>query len=177
MYRRLFCALLGALFLFFFQTNASAAETELIRLHVMADGDDAQSQFVKLRVRDACLAVAQEKLSACETADEAYLVLDESLEDFTDAALETAAEYGFEGEIAVETGTFAFPDRLYGEVLVPAGDYRALRVTLGSGEGHNWWCVLYPSLCVLDEEAYIRSDGEISFYSSIGNALGDIFGG
>ena len=80
--------------------------------------------------------------------------------------------------MTVETGVFAFPDRIYGELFVPAGDYRALRVTLGEGEGHNWWCVLYPSLCVLDETAYYAGEvPPIEFYSSVGRFLSDLFGG
>lgn len=177
MVRRLFCALLGALVLICVPVSAFAADSSLVRLHVLADGDDAYAQQVKLHVRDACLLLAQERLQECETADDAYLTLDESLADFERQATEAAREYGYAGEISVETGTFAFPDRLYGEVLVPAGEYRALRVTLGSGQGHNWWCVLYPSLCVLDEAAYVQSEGEMEFYSSIGRALREFFGG
>lgn len=177
MVRRLFCALLGALVLICVPVSALAADSSLVRLHVLADGDDAYAQQVKLHVRDACLLLAQERLQGCETADDAYLTLDESLADFERQATEAAREYGYDGEISVETGMFAFPDRLYGEVLVPAGEYRALRVTLGSGQGHNWWCVLYPSLCVLDEAAYVQSEGEMEFYSSIGRALREFFGG
>ena len=85
---------------------------------------------------------------------------------------------GFDGEVTVETGAFAFPDRVYGALFVPAGDYRALRVTLGEGGGHNWWCVLYPSLCVVDEAAYYAGEeAPIEFYSSVGRFLRDLFGG
>ena len=66
--------------------------------------------------------------------------------------------------VSLDLGVFPFPDRTYGEELVPAGYYRALRITLGEGNGRNWWCVVYPSLC-LPETADI--DGTVEFYSSI----------
>ena len=66
---------------------------------------------------------------------------------------------------------FDFPDRIYGAVKVPAGEYRALRVTIGAGEGHNWWCVLYPSLCVLDEADAASADAPS--YSRVWNWLRD----
>ena len=62
-----------------------------------------------------------------------------------------ARELGCNAEVRAEVGVFDFPDRVYGALFVPAGEYRALRVTIGAGEGPNWWCVLYPSLCVLNE--------------------------
>ena len=71
---------------------------------------------------------------------------------------------GFSGDVRLETGVFPFPDRVYGDEVVPAGEYRALRVVLGDGKGRNWWCVIYPSLC-LPEQADM--DAPIEFYSRI----------
>ena len=76
---------------------------------------------------------------------------------------------------SAETGVFDFPDRIYGNVPVPAGRYRALRITIGGGEGHNWWCVLYPKLCALDEIDY--AGGEPVYYSKILRWIGDKIGG
>ena len=67
---------------------------------------------------------------------------------------------------------FEFPDRRYGGVFVPAGDYRALRVVIGAGEGHNWWCVLYPSLCLPE-----GAEGEMRFHSAILDWLRGLLGG
>ena len=112
---------------------------------MVASGDTGYEQAVKLAVRDACLAKAREVAAGCEDADEAYATLNANLAAFQTAATIAAQGMGFDGDVTVETGMFAFPDRVYGALLVPAGDYRALRVTLGEGGGHNWWCVLYPS--------------------------------
>lgn len=151
MIRRFFCALMAVLLL---SSGALAQEKpEMVRLHVLAESDSPADQALKLEIRNACLDCARVCVSGAEDADAAYLRLQRHLPDFRDACVRRARELGYSGAISVETGVFPFPDRIYGDVLVPAGDYRALRVTIGEGAGHNWWCVLYPDLCSLDEAA------------------------
>lgn len=156
MKKRILCALLALMLL---GSCASAqALPEMVRLHVVAEDDSPQAQALKLELRDVCLRCAEVCLSDAEDADEAYRRLENHLADFEAACTARARELGYAGEIRAETGTFDFPDRVYGSVKVPAGEYRALRVTIGAGEGHNWWCVLYPSLCVLDEADAASAD-------------------
>lgn len=166
---RRFLGLLAAI-LALLSGNLSAraeAGADLVRLHVVAASDAAADQAVKLHVRDACLRYAREALADCPDADAAYAALCADRAGFARAAREAAAELGCALPVRVQTGVFPFPDRVYGDLVVPAGDYRALRVVIGAGEGHNWWCVLYPSLCVLDERVYASGqDVEIEFYSS-----------
>lgn len=179
MYRRFFCAFvaIAALFAPALASSEDAA-AQFVRLHVVAAGDTQQEQALKLHVRDACLDLARERLAACADADEAFAQINVALTDFERAAVAAAREWGYRGSVRVETGTFAFPDRLYGDLFVPAGDYRALRVTLGQGQGHNWWCVLYPTLCVLDEQSYMAGEQPpVEFYSSLANFFGKLFGG
>lgn len=129
---------------------------EIIRLHVLADGDDAESQRVKLCVRDALIAAFGEMLvDASHTdADTVYETLLTHVSQMEEAALACARENGFTGSVTAEAGVLALPAKTYGQVTLPAGDYRALRVTLGSGQGQNWWCVLFPQLCLA-----VSSDG------------------
>ena len=90
------------------------------------------------------------------------------------AATAQARALGYKGAVRAETGVFDFPDRHYGAVFVPAGRYRALRVVIGEGAGHNWWCVLFPSMCYPGD----LSEGEpVRFYSSILNWLRGLLGG
>ncbi len=126
----------------------------LVRLHVIADDDSPAAQAFKLEIRDAVLTCAQELLSACGNAAEAWDVLNAHLSDFLAAAIERAKALGFTDRLSVQSGVFAFPDRTYGDVVIPAGEYRALRVIIGDGEGQNWWCVLYPNLCLPSEDGY-----------------------
>ena len=135
---------------------SASAETfdSMIRLHVIADNDSPTAQAFKLEIRDAVLACAQNLLASCRDASEAWDVLNAHLSDFLAAASERAAQLGFEDKLSVQSGVFEFPDRVYGDIVVPAGEYRALRVIIGDGEGRNWWCVLYPNLCLPSEDGY-----------------------
>ena len=142
---------------------------ELVRLHVVAADDSPAAQALKLELRDVCLRCAEVCLSDAQDASEAWHRLENHLADFEAACVRRARELGYDGEICAETGTFVFPDRLYGAVRVPAGEYPALRVTIGAGEGHNWWCVLYPSLCVLNEADAASADAPC--YSRVLNWL------
>jgi stage II sporulation protein R len=126
-----------------------ALETgEIIRLHVVAAGDDDESQAIKLKVRDKVLSAWRDKLAGKKDAGDMMDYLNENIQALKDAAQAAARDEGYYGPVTVQTGVFSFPDRWYGGVLVPAGDYQALRIVLGEGEGHNWWCVLFPSLCL-----------------------------
>ena len=180
MYRRLFC-LLAALFLLnaFFAPAKAEFLPDYVRLHVVAADDDERAQDIKLHVRDACLRCARALLADCESAEAAYDTLRANRRTFELAARVAAREMGCEARVTTQVGTFDFPARIYGDLLVPAGEYRALRVVIGEGEGHNWWCVLYPSLCVLDEYVYASGNQEIEirFYSAVARWLQGLFCG
>ena len=145
-----------------------------IRLHVLAEDDGAAAQALKLEVRDACLYAARALLTDCADADAAWEALNENLALVALAARLRARVCGYAGEVRAETGVFDFPERRYGTMVVPAGEYRALRVVIGAGEGHNWWCVLYPTLCLPEDCA----PGEpVRFHSTILNWLRGLLGG
>ena len=118
----------------------------LIRLHVLAVSDEAEEQALKLRVRDAVLAFVSPLLSESGNADEAEALLRAALPE-----LQRAAEAVSEGRtVSVGLGREHYPTRDYAGFSLPAGDYRSLRVTLGEGKGHNWWCVVFPPLCTAE---------------------------
>lgn len=142
----------------------ASAQSNYIRLHIVAQSDSLHDQAIKLCVRDDIREYAGSLLSRCQSTDSAWSTLLENENALLTLVQESGARYGFDGDVSLELGVFPFPDRTYGEELVPAGDYRALRVTLGEGKGRNWWCVVYPSLC-LPEAA--DTDKPIEFYSSI----------
>ena len=172
MIRRIFCILMAAALL----TGCAFAEEipGLVRLHVAAEDNSAEAQALKQELRDVCLRCAEVCIGDAEDADAAYMRLENHTNDFQAACEARARELGYAGEITAETGVFAFPDRFYGDVLVPAGDYRALRITIGAGEGHNWWCMLYPTLCIINEE---DAAGEISYHTRVLEWLKARFGG
>lgn len=116
----------------------------LIRLHVIAASDEEAEQALKLRVRDAVLQHLRPLLSSAEDTDAARALLEQAL-----PGVKAAAEAVSEGRrVSVSLGPEDYPYRSYGGFRLPAGRYESLRVTLGEGQGHNWWCVVFPSLCL-----------------------------
>jgi len=129
----------------------------LIRLHVVANSDSHDDQALKLEVRDAILARAKELLDSVETKEEAWRALLEDADNLQAVAMERIGAAGKRYDARVEMGTFAFPERTYGSVTVPGGNYDAVRVVLGEGKGRNWWCVLFPPLCFIQ----VNKDREV----------------
>ena len=119
----------------------------VIRLHVIANSDSDEDQELKLAVRDAILARIDEVIGECENADDAYNTLDDNIDLFNQIAADTIDSLGYDYSVNTTLAFEYYPTKEYEEVTLPAGEYRSMRVIIGEGEGHNWWCVLYPPLC------------------------------
>lgn len=131
------------------QGRSSAISADLVRLHVLAVSDDAYEQALKLRVRDAVLEYITPRLDGSESPADARAVLSRELDGIGRAAASAA-----EGrQVTVSLGTELYPSREYEGFTLPAGRYESLRVVLGEGEGHNWWCVVFPPLCLTAAES------------------------
>lgn len=122
-------------------------EDRILRLHILAAGDDTASQEIKLHVRDAVLSHIQDAVAYANTAKEAEAALTPLLPEIVAVADRTLEAYGVSYRAKAEITTEFFPIKQYGSLLLPPGEYRALRIILDEGEGKNWWCMLYPSLC------------------------------
>ena len=170
MKHRFLFALILALALLPGAGKAEAVNADMVRLHVVAADDSPAAQALKLRVRDACLVEARTLLAGCGDAEEAWARVNEGLADLERAARSAAQEE----VVRAETGVYDFPDRVYGGTLVPAGRYRALRVVIGPGAGRNWWCVLYPCLCLPED---CRDGAPVRFHSAVLDWLRGLFGG
>ena len=120
---------------------------KVLRFHVLANSDSEADQNLKLAVRDAVGSFMQEKLTDVENLEECELVVRQSLGEIEEAAAETIAENGYDYDVTAELEHTLFPVKNYGSYTFPAGDYEALRIVIGEGNGHNWWCVLYPNMC------------------------------
>ena len=120
----------------------------LVRLHVLAVSDAPEEQAVKLKVKDAVLACLAPRLKDVQNAEEAETVLTENL-----ALIQAAAEQAAQGRpVRVSLSEERYPTRDYADFSLPAGRYRSLRVVLGEGLGHNWWCVVFPPVCLAAAE-------------------------
>ena len=122
--------------------------SELIRLHVVGASDSAGDQAVKLRVRDAVLESLQKGLDGVTDVAAARAYIEGHLPQLEAAANRALAAAGFADTATVRLQVEEFAARVYDTFTLPAGLYEALRITIGEGEGRNWWCVAFPSLCL-----------------------------
>ena len=119
-----------------------------LRLHVLANSDSAEDQALKLAVRDAVLELGAPLLSDCSTREEAEAVIRENIPLLEAAAKSVIAANGRSDAVSVTLGEEVYPTRSYDAFCFPAGRYLSLRVMIGEAEGQNWWCVLFPPMCL-----------------------------
>lgn len=120
---------------------------KLLRLHVLANSDTAMDQSLKLLVRDFVLLEIGEELREFSDISEAKEWLIKNKERIQACAEEAIKTEGYEYPVSVELGREVYPRRSYGDIVLPAGEYYSVRICIGSAEGQNWWCVLFPPLC------------------------------
>ena len=122
----------------------------ILRLHVIANSNKVSDQALKLKVRDAVIEYMADQKDL-KTVDETREYLKENQKRLQKIAEGVIAAQGYDYPAAVELGVRYIPQKTYGDITFPAGNYEALNITIGSGQGENWWCVLFPPLCLLDE--------------------------
>lgn len=133
---------------------------QVLRLHVIANSDSQGDQEQKIRVRDGVLETLEPLLSGAESAGESRRLTEEHLEQVEAAARQVLEEEGSDRTVRAELSREWFPERTYGEYTLPEGEYEALRVEIGEGGGHNWWCILYPGLCFTGAVRPAEEDGK-----------------
>ena len=133
----------------------------VVRLHVLANSDTEEDQALKLQVRDAILEVTAPLVEGCTTQAEAMTVLNHHLAELESAAAEVIASEGYDYPVTVLLGEEDYPTRTYESCAFPAGTYVSLRVCIGEAEGQNWWCCLFPPLCL--SAATAKEDNEDAF--------------
>lgn len=141
--------------------RGDTAAEDMIRLHIFANSDSVHDQQVKLVVRDAVLEYTEDLLAGVDGREEIESRIEDNLPQIAEVAQAVAGCYGCAAQTAY--GDFAFGERRYGDVVMPAGKYRALKIELGEGRGHNWFCVLYPEMGFRDSLGSLeteQADGE-----------------
>ena len=133
----------------------------VLRLHVLANSDSEEDQALKLKVRDGVLAVTAPLLEGATTRDEAEAIVRTHMSDIQAAAEAVVLENGSAQSVTVTLDLEDYPTRNYESCAFPAGEYLSLRVCLGEAEGQNWWCVLFPPLCI--SAATAKDDAEDAF--------------
>lgn len=148
--KALVCGFVLAALCSFFPFAAACGQLpqDVVRLHVVANSNGAEDQAVKLLVRDAVLEEAARWYQGAGSMEEASSQLCTHLQSIAGAARQVLGEQGVGYSATAQMTEMYFPTRDYGDFRLPAGRYRTLRVTLGEGAGKNWWCVVFPSLCL-----------------------------
>lgn len=141
------------------QQTVEAISSKVLRFHVIAKSDSADDQRRKLLVRDAVGEWMNLKLSNAKDKADCEQIIEENKGQIKALAEQVLAEDGEAESVQVRLADVEFPDKVYGDYEFPAGTYRALQIIIGAGEGHNWWCVLYPNLCFSAEGYDVTGDG------------------
>lgn len=150
------------------ETIQKGIASRVIRLHVIANSDTAEDQALKLKVRDSIIKNLQSNLSETASVRDARRQIIARIPQIQQKAQETVAEAGYGYPVKVTLGNQYFPVKDYGDLRFPAGNYEALCVRIGSAAGHNWWCVLFPSLCFVDEtHAVVPDDSKEKLQDSL----------
>jgi stage II sporulation protein R len=122
----------------------------LIRLHVLANSDSREDQQLKYEIRDMVLELMRNELKESRDPEQTKYIINSNLNRVEEIAASVIRSRGKAYDVKATLGSYPFPTKTYGDVTLPAGNYQALRVVIGKGEGTNWWCVLFPPLCFVD---------------------------
>lgn len=131
-----------------FQTKCENISEKVLRIHILANSDSKEDQELKLKVRDKILEYSKNKFGSIKSKEEAIILSEKSIDKIKNLVESEIENLGYNYPIKVEIVNMHFNTRQYDNITLPAGNYDALRIIIGSGKGKNWWCVMFPSICV-----------------------------
>ncbi|MBD7915170.1 stage II sporulation protein R [Clostridium sp. Sa3CUN1] len=123
---------------------------EIIRFHVIANSNSEEDQNLKLKVRDKVIEFVSYNLKDCTSIDESREFIIDNKSKIEEIAKEVVKENGYSYDVTSALSRENFPDKVYGDVIFPQGEYEAYRILIGEAKGENWWCVMFPPLCFVD---------------------------
>ncbi len=123
-------------------------ENRVLRLHIIANSDSETDQELKLKVRDEITEYTDQLFAGCKTKDDSIKAAEKNIDSIKEKARSTLEKYGCHDEVDAYITNMSFDTRVYEDFTLPSGNYDALRIVIGEGKGHNWWCVLFPAVCV-----------------------------
>lgn len=134
---------------------------EVFRFHVLANSDSKEDQALKMKVKENVIGYMKEQLPKSESVRTTKAWAVSHLNEIESLAKETLRKEGCKDTVEVKVTNCYFPDKTYGDITFPRGEYDALRIEIGEAKGQNWWCVLYPNLCFIDAvHAVVPEDGK-----------------
>ena len=134
-----------------FEVQCREISTKVFRVHILANSDSVQDQSLKLKVRDAVIKKSEELLVLAHSKSEAQEIVSNNLDVFEKTAQDVICKAGFDYPVSARVCNLYFNTRYYDDITMPAGYYDALQISIGEAKGKNWWCVMYPSLCLFAE--------------------------
>jgi stage II sporulation protein R len=142
----------GIINYFYMNTDRELADVadKLVRLHVIANSDSIEDQDLKRKVRDEVIKQMSPKFEGLKDVTQVRQVITENVGLIESIASKVVADNRKSYGVKALLGNFDFPTKVYGNLTLPAGNYQALKIVLGNGEGQNWWCVMFPPLCFID---------------------------
>lgn len=147
----------GAFISYSDNVNCQLADS-LIRFHVLANSDSLEDQTLKREIRDKIIDFMKEELQESKDIEVTKYKINKNIEKIENIAKYKVMEHGKNYAVKAVLGKYLFPTKMYGDIVLPAGTYQALRIVIGEGEGSNWWCVLFPPLCFVDASHGIIPD-------------------
>ena len=151
------------------KSNQEELSEHVIRFHVRANSDEEEDQRLKEEVKSNLVEYISPVLEQCSSREEAQIALEEEMEELENIALTTIHDAGYDYPVSIYFSTEDFPVKEYGDILVPGGEYEALRVDIGEAAGQNWWCLIYPPLCFIDGSTVIvDEDGKEVLKEEVG---------
>ncbi len=132
--------------------------SEIIRFHVIANSDNQEDQAVKMKVKEAVITALRPMMSETKDISVARNEINTQMEMIKQVAIDTLRANGFRYDVNVSLKQEQFPIKIYGDITLPAGSYEALCIRIGKAEGKNWWCIVFPTLCYVDETYSVVPD-------------------
>lgn len=168
-----FFILIFLFFTFIFNLAKSYADTvfgnisnNFIRLHVVANSDSTEDQIVKYEVRDAILNYIEPHLKNANSKEDALRILNDNIDQIYKVSNDVLLEKNLTYPLNISIGQFNFPTKDYSDFILPEGMYDALKVDIGTANGQNWWCVMFPSICIVDTENISSKENSLNILKS-----------
>lgn len=134
---------------------------KIIRFHVLANSDTEEDQKLKLKVRDEVINYISPKLKESKSLGESRKIIIENKEEMEQISKKVIKDNGYDYKVTSMISRENFPDKIYGDLIFPQGEYEAYRILIGKAKGQNWWCVMFPPLCFVDETKNVVDSSEI----------------
>ncbi len=163
----------------FVKSDSTIIPEEAIRLRIIPNSNDEKDQELKLKVRDEVINTISKKVKDVDDKDEARIIIYDHLDDINEAVEKVLVENNMDITYYVDYGLTNFPAKVYNNNLYPAGNYESVYIVLGDGRGDNWWCVLFPPLCLVDlavDEESLSSTPKVEYSFLIVEKIKELFG-